>query len=426
MDAPALFLTHFAKVVSTMNLYKHGHPAREHAIDGAYQHLVDLQAESPRAVFTFLADEIVFGSRPLRELGGWGWGTRLGQVGVQRLEFLDLVSRDDFEAFLEEIYIRMSGEAISSAEVRQGRPSNIRYGEVGLRGAPKDGEAAQVVSAKAGYSLREEIDSVEWLHGELREGKKLQMLEAEATVRSLSVAMHGDQAYMIPLVRMKDFDQYTVTHTLNVSVLTMALAEYLGLTPKEVRMFGIAGLLHDMGKVTIPADILNKPGRLDDDERLIINSHTVEGARIIMETEEHLDLAAVVAYEHHIRIDGGGYPNITFDRACHQASNLVHVCDVFDALRTHRPYREAWPTERALGIIEEGAGPEFDADIANAFVTMMRKWEGQITEVTREDPEAQYNVSEAASQNGGAESGEGAGDAASQNGGDEGEGNSDA
>jgi len=78
----------------------------------------------------------------------------------------------------------------------------------------------------------------------------------------------------------------------------------------------------------------------------------------------------------------------------------VHVCDVFDALRTHRPYREAWSTERALGIIEEGAGPEFDAEIANAFVTMMRKWEGQITEVSRDEPEAKYSADDAAKQNG--------------------------
>ena len=422
MDAPAMFLTNLAKVVSTMNLYKPGHPARERAIDDAYKYLVDLQEDTPHAVFTFLADEIVFGSRPLRELGHWTWGVRLGQVGIQRLEFLDAVTRDDFEAFLEEVYIRMSGEPVSSAEVRQGRPSNIRYGEVGLRGAPEDAPQPQLATATAGYSLREEIESVEWLHGELKESEKLQMVEVEATVRSLSVAMHGDQAYMIPLVRMKDFDQYTVTHTLNVSVLTMALAEFLGLTPKEVRMFGIAGLLHDMGKVTIPADILNKPGKLTDEERLIINSHTVEGARIILETEDHLDLAAVVAYEHHIRIDGGGYPTVLFERSCHQASNLVHVCDVFDALRTHRPYREAWPTERALGILEEGAGPEFDKEIALAFVKMMRKWEGQVTEVTEDDPVVRYTDSDAAKKNGDAPKKNGdagdadAGDGAKENG----------
>ncbi len=214
-------------------------------------------------------------------------------------------------------------------------------------------------------------------------------MEAEAIVRSLSVAMHGDQAFLIPLLRLKEFDQYTVTHTLNVAVLTMALAEYLGLGPREVRAFGIAGLLHDLGKVRIPTEILNKAGKLTDEERAVMRNHTVEGARIILETEEHLDLAAVVAYEHHIRIDGGGYPSIQYQRTCHQASDLVHVCDVFDALRTHRPYREAWPTERALSIIEEGAGPEFDQDIARAFVTMMRQWEAGVAEVSTDDPEIQ-------------------------------------
>jgi putative nucleotidyltransferase with HDIG domain len=201
--------------------------------------------------------------------------------------------------------------------------------------------------------------------------------------------MHGDQAFFIPLLRLKDFDQYTVTHTLNVAVLTMALSEFLGLGPREVRAFGIAGLLHDLGKVKVPAEILNKPGKLTEQEREVMNSHTVEGARLILEAEERLDLAAVVAYEHHLRIDGGGYPPLLYQRTCHHASNLVHVCDVFDALRTHRPYREAWPTERALSMIVEGAGPEFDAHIANAFVQMMRQWEGRLTEVSAEAPELQ-------------------------------------
>jgi putative nucleotidyltransferase with HDIG domain len=197
--------------------------------------------------------------------------------------------------------------------------------------------------------------------------------------------MHGDQEFLIPLLRMKDFDQYTTTHAMNVAVLAMALSEYIGLRPQEVRSFGISGLLHDLGKVTVPDEILNKPGRLTESEREVMNNHTVEGARLILNTEEHLDLAAVVAYEHHIKIDGTGYPALRYPRKCHHASDLVHVCDVYDALRTHRPYRNAWGQERVLAYMEEGAGSEFDADLARAFVRMMRTWEGRMAYVERPD-----------------------------------------
>src|SRR5690606_9202726 len=128
------------------------------------------------------------------------------------------------------------------------------------------------------------------------------LAEAEAIVRSLSVAMHGEQAFVIPLLRLKEYDQYTTTHSLNVSTLAMALAEYLGMGPAAVRALGTAGLLHDLGKVTVPDEILNKPGKLTDRERTIMNRHPVEGARKILETEQFLDLAAVVAYEHHMHV----------------------------------------------------------------------------------------------------------------------------
>lgn len=389
MNEAVRFLTGMAQAVSTMTLYKEGHPARERAIDRAHQALAELQEKLPTPHFTFLGQDIVLDRRPLRDLKHWDWGPRLSAAGIQRLEFLGDVTRDDFEAFLDEAHQRLSGAPIPSAEVRQGRPSNIRYGTAGLRGEEEGtGTGAErILTATISYSLREEIEGVEWLHGELKEGRQLHMLEAQGIVRSLSVAMHGDQAFMIPLLRLKEFDQYTVTHSLNVAVLSMALAEFLGMSPREVRAFGIAGLLHDLGKVKIPLDILNKPGKLSDEERLVINRHPAEGARMILEAEEHLDLAAVVAYEHHIRIDGGGYPSLRYARTCHEASNLVHVCDVFDALRTHRPYREAWPTARAIKIIEEGAGPEFDKDIAHMFIQMMARWEGRVAETPMDRPE---------------------------------------
>jgi len=152
-------------------------------------------------------------------------------------------------------------------------------------------------------------------------------------------------------------------------------------------MFGLAGLLHDVGMVRVPQDILMKPGKLTEDEMGRVRTHPAEGVRIIMKAEEHLDLAVAAAYEHHIRVDGGGYPARTSRTKAHQASNLVHVCDVFDALRSDRPYREAFTSQEALKEIEEGAGTEFDAGLVSAFLRMVGQWRYQITDVAMERPE---------------------------------------
>jgi putative two-component system response regulator len=149
-----------------------------------------------------------------------------------------------------------------------------------------------------------------------------------------------------------------------------------------VRAFGIAGLLHDIGKVQVPIEVLTKPGRFTDEERAVMNRHPVEGARIILRSAEQLDLPAVVAYEHHIMLNGGGYPAFRYRRDCHRASKLVHVCDVYDALRTHRPYREAWPQEKALTYLQDRGGTEFDSELVGWFVRMMRAWEPQLAVMT--------------------------------------------
>jgi putative nucleotidyltransferase with HDIG domain len=302
------------------------------------------------------------------------------------VELTGKVERPDLELFLDDVYLRLSGTPVNTAEARQTRPTNIRFGTVGLRGEAGSGTGAdEIVTAPLGFTLAEEVKAVDWLHDELKDAKQLHLLEAEAIVRSLSVAMHGDQAFVIPLLKLKRYDQYTTTHAMNVSVLAMALAEHVGLAPHEVRAFGISGLLHDLGKVVIPDDILNKPGKLTDAERAVMNRHPVDGARMILETESELDLAATVAYEHHIKLNGGGYPALAYPRRCHQASDMVHICDVFDALRTNRPYREAWATDRVLAYLDEGAGTEVDPDLSRAFVQMIRTWEGKVLYLGRED-----------------------------------------
>ncbi|HST06901.1 MAG TPA: HD domain-containing phosphohydrolase [Gemmatimonadaceae bacterium] len=390
MSDPIRFLVSFGQAVSTMALYNEGHPARERAVDRSYQTLRDLQVHDPHPRFSFLGEETIYQETALRELGDWEWGTRLAQAGVQRIELDTNVSRDQYEQFLEEMMARITLSVIDTSESRPNRPTGIKIGALGIRGdAAKIREALEAPTpvATISYSLGEEAESIQSMHRQVQERGKLPLAEAEAVVRSLSMAMHGDQQMILPLLQLREFDEYTTTHSLNVSVLVMALAEHLELAPQDVRAFGIAGLLHDLGKVNIPRDILNKPGKLTEEERQVMQQHPVSGAKLIIESGRRLDLAAAVAHEHHIMINGQGYPPRHYNRSCHKASNLVHVCDVYDALRTKRPYRDAWEAERVLTYIEERAGTEFEPEIARAFTLMMRKVEGGIQLSTLAKPE---------------------------------------
>jgi len=379
MSDPVGFLNSFAQALAVMTLYPDGHPSRNRVIDTAYQTLDELTEAIVDPSFTFLDGEVVCGRDPLQDFQDWEWGRRLVAAGIQRLEFERKVSRDEFESFLQEILARLTLSVITTSENRQMRPLGIRFGAVGVQGESQQRAATSPPGvATLNISLGEEVETLRWLQHEVQSHGAIPLLEAEAVVRSLSVAMHGEQRIVLPLLQLKEFDQYTTTHSLNVAVLAMGLAESLGCTKNEVRGFGVAGLLHDIGKIRIPIDVLTKPGKLSDEERLIINRHPADGARIIMQSDQSLDLAAVVAYEHHIMLDGGGYPAMHYGRACALASRLVHVCDVFDALRTKRPYRDAWESERVCSYLVERAGTEFDPDLVTGFINLLRRSETQL------------------------------------------------
>jgi putative nucleotidyltransferase with HDIG domain len=321
---------------------------------------------------------VLYGSEAVPELEGWEWSTRFIKAGIERIEFADAVSADQFGRFLGHLAARLGIRNGSSTDLWQMGESAIKFGEVTLGNLPAPPKEAQLPVLTMSYSLREEQDTVAWLHQEIQGGAKLPIVEADAVVRSLSIAMHAEQAMVLPLLQLKEFDQYTTTHSMNVAVLAMALGEFLELGGATVRALGVAGLLHDLGKVCIPRDILLKPGKLTDAERNVVREHPVVGARMLLASPDPMDLAAVVAYEHHIMLDGGGYPSLHDTRGAQYASRLVHICDVYDALRTNRPYRQAWESERAMAFLESRAGIEFDPAIARSFTAMMRKWDRRI------------------------------------------------
>ncbi|MEY4609541.1 MAG: hypothetical protein RL625_1758 [Gemmatimonadota bacterium] len=376
------FLSALTKALTSMQLYGARHPERQKAMALAYEALRRLLEKDVHPRFTFIGDDAIYNDLPLRSLRHWDWAPRFAKVGVQRIE-IDLDTTDeDLEAFLQELHDLLFHVSADSSVKSHLRRSTIRWGAVGVRDdgyqqQPVKSDPTSVSMPRAFIPLQEEGEAIRFIHEEVQGSGQIPLMEAESVIRSLSAAMHGEQDVVLPLLTLKQFDQYTTTHSINVAVLTMALTEWMGRGSADVRAFGMAALLHDIGKVRVPTDVLVKPGRLTDDELALIRRHPEDGARIIYESDKRLDLAAAVAYEHHMWIDGRGYPHRLFARDCHVGSLLVHVCDVYDALASKRPYREAVPQERILSIIEKGAGLEFDTDAALAFLSMMRNWESR-------------------------------------------------
>jgi HD-GYP domain-containing protein (c-di-GMP phosphodiesterase class II) len=147
----------------------------------------------------------------------------------------------------------------------------------------------------------------------------------------------------------------------------VAIGERLGLTGGRLRQLALGGLLHDVGKLSVPNAILNKPGRLSDDEFAEIRRHPGAGRALLAELGGFPPLVLDLVESHHERLDGGGYPNRVPAGELDLAIRILTVADVYDALTADRVYRDAWPAERALALLEDEIGSAFDPDCVAAL-----------------------------------------------------------
>src|SRR3954469_11045934 len=157
----------------------------------------------------------------------------------------------------------------------------------------------------------------------------------------------------------------------NVAIPTMGQARALGSDRTLPREVGMSALMHDIGKVRTPKEILNKPDKLTDDEFVIMRRHVVDGAEILRRTPEMPILAPIVAFEHHLRLDGSGYPFAVKRESMNLGSMLCAISDVYDAMRSQRAYQQAHPTDRIIAVLKRNEGAQLDQNLVRRFVQLL-------------------------------------------------------
>ena len=201
---------------------------------------------------------------------------------------------------------------------------------------------------------------------------------------------------LVSLARLKTADDYTYMHSVAVCALMVALGRELGLTEAECREAGFAGLLHDLGKAAMPLDVLNKPGKLTDEEFGIMKSHPVRGWEMLSESGSVGEGALDVCLHHHERVDGTGYPHRLPGEQISRLARMGAVCDVYDAITSNRPYKAGWDPAESIAKMASWKG-HFDPAIFAAFVkslgiypvgSLVRLKSGRLAVVIEQNPSA--------------------------------------
>ena len=203
---------------------------------------------------------------------------------------------------------------------------------------------------------------------EARMGKAVDTANVQKLVEEINDSVSRNPGALISLARLKTADDYTYMHSVAVCALMIALSKQLGLSEQETRRAGIAGLLHDLGKALMPMEVLNKPGKLTDEEFAIIKKHPAEGHRLLLGNSGADEMMLDVVLHHHEKIDGTGYPKGLKGEEISLFAKMGAVCDVYDAITSNRPYKAGWPPSESLRKMAEWAKGHFDQRVFQAFV----------------------------------------------------------
>jgi putative nucleotidyltransferase with HDIG domain len=354
--------------VRAAELYAPTHPLVMRTAAGLHGALDPLLVDAATVIVGFLEDDVVVNDfrLPRGSANMAGLLRDMRERRVEKITFARGVEVADIRALMDELADRQSrssvGDRLTSRGVRRIVVSKVAAED-------DEGEPAGLAAAKQMYSTA--VTTAESIWTATKAGNQPDPADARGIIDSLSRLVYQDRTSLLALTTLKRHDNYTFTHMVNVAALSMAMARSLNLEGPMLREFGFAALMHDIGKVHTPLEILNKPDKLTDEEFKIMKRHVVDGAHVLRRTPETPALAPVVAFEHHLKQDLSGYPENIGARKLNLCTMVVSVVDVFDALRSHRAYRAGLATDRIKHIMGQQDGTAFNRTLLRRFVNLM-------------------------------------------------------
>jgi putative nucleotidyltransferase with HDIG domain len=379
-------LRRLAAAIRGAQLYAPGHPLVTRSVTSLLETLATAHQYMPSVTIGIVGEDLVVGDIPIRDAASTMGELmrRVQQAGIERIVIDRGVQSDEIVRLVETVSRSESGDQTAALS----RLPHIRVGRLQVD-EQTDAGVGDIATFRKLYDDAVKVAETLW------ESTGVEGIpdadEARGMVDSLAQAVAQNRTALLALTALKNYDNYTFTHMVNVSILTMGQARGVGIDGPLLREFGLAALMHDIGKVKTPNEILNKPDKLTEQEYEILKKHTVDGAQILRKTPEMPTLAPVVAFEHHLRADGTGYPSAQRPQL-NLATTLCGIADVYDAMRSHRVYQPAFPTDRILAVLQRNDGKQFDQNLVRRFVqlvgiypvgNMVRLYNGEIAVVMK-------------------------------------------
>lgn len=351
--------------VANCLLYSRDHTLIEESSGKTFSLLSELLPEPVEMMV--IDDDLVINKFPLRDAAGTQAGTlvkRFARKGLSRVDFLEGITPGEFSHFISDL-----AHPDSSVNVYP----HIKTGLVDVSVRPAKPEEAITVE-NLPHFREEQIERLKAVYQNLTPFKQLNMSELEDMIARFIATIGREISILKLLSPVKSYSNYTYVHSINVSILSLFQAEALGITGKLLHDIGLAALLHDVGKLFIPQDILEKKGALDENEFAAMSRHPALGTAYLARISGIARIVPIVAFEHHRKYDGTGYPKLKMgEKEQHPGSQLVAIADVFDALRSWRPYRKSLEMDAVLAIMKKGAGTDFNPFLVDNFISAFMK-----------------------------------------------------